>query len=102
MVIYLCNPDTHKKYWEADIYSNNIHCCLHAKNYFDKLIDLFGCYHDEYDKWYNRIDFLDNYRGEIFEHRLAGKSITTEQIIEITLEDMRKVAEELGLKVGTD
>lgn len=102
MVIYLCNPDTHKKYWEADIYSNDIHCCLYTKNYFDKLIDLFGCYHDEYDKWYNYIDYLDNYRGEIFEHRLAGKSITTEQIIEATLEDMRKVAEELGLKVGTD
>ena len=102
MIVYLCDSNTHKKYWEADIYSNDIHCCLCAQNYFDKLIEFFKSYNPLYQKWYNRINYLDNYRGEIFEHGLTGKSITTEQIIEVTLEDMKKVAEELGLKVATD
>ena len=102
MTVYLRDTKNHKNYWEAEIYNNDIHCCLYTKNYFDKLIDLFGCYHDEYDKWYNYIEYLDEYRGEIFEHKLTGKSITTEQIREVTLEDMKKVAEDLGLKVVTD
>lgn len=102
MTIYLVDPNESKKYWEADIYNNDIHCCLYTKNYFDKLIMLHGCYHEEFDKWYNYIDYLDEYRGEIYEHKLHGKKITTEKIIEVTLEDMKKVAEELGLKVGTD
>lgn len=102
MVVYLYDPNTHKKYWEADIYSNDIHCCLYTQNYFDKLINFFKSYDSMYQKWYKRIDYLDNYRGEVFEHRLTGKFITTEQIKEVTLEDMKKVADELGLKVGTD
>lgn len=102
MIVYLCDSQTRTKYWEADIYNNDIHCNLYAKNYFDKLIEFFKAYNPLYYKWYDKIDYLDEYRGEIFEHRLAGKPITTEQIIEVTLEDMRRVAEELGLKVGTD
>ena len=102
MTIYLRDAKTHKNYWEAEIYNNDIHCCLYTKNYVDKLIDLFGCYHDEYDKWYNYIEYLDEYRGEIFEFKLHGKSITTEEIIKVTLEDMKKVAEDLGLVVVTD
>ena len=102
MTVYLRDAKTHKNYWEAEIYNNDIHCYLYTKNYVDKLIMLFGCYHDEYDKWYNYIEYLDEYRGEIFEHKLTGKFVTTEQIVEVTLADMRNVAEELGLKVITD
>lgn len=102
MVVYLRDKETHKNYWEAEIYNNDIHCYLYSKNYFDKLIDLFGCYHEEFDKWYNYIEYLSEYRGEIFEHRLYGKSITTEQIRNATLEDMQIVATELGLKIVTD
>ena len=109
MIVYLRNAKTHKNYWEAEIYSNDIHCGLYAKNYFDKLIDLFdelvnssSGNHDEYDKWYNYIEYLEEYRREIFEWKLHGKSITTEEIIKVTLEDMKKVAEDLGLVVVTD
>ena len=102
MIVFLRDKEKHITYWEADIYNNDIHCCLYAKNYFDKLIEFFKAYNPLYQKWHNRIDYLDNYRGEIFEHKLSGKSITTEQIVEVTLEDMKEIAEELGLKVVTD
>jgi len=102
MTVYLRDTKNHKNYWEAEICNNDIHCCLYAKNYFDKLLVLFNSYDTNYNKWYNYIEYLDEYRREIFEHKLTGKYITTEQIIEATLEDMKKVAEDLGLKVVTD
>lgn len=102
MVVYLRDTKNHINYWQADIYNNDIHCYLYAQNYFDKLLMLFNSYDTNYNKWYNYIEYLDEYRGEIFEHKLAGKYITTEQIIEATLEDMKKVAEDLRLQVITD